>query len=70
VRLPFIATAKKVNRLSIGIVALSAMLRDSGLFPLDALEESISTLQKQALADVNLQALEAGAAMMGVALDK
>ena len=70
VRLPFIATAKKVNRLSIGIVALSAMLRDSGLFPLEALEESITTLQKQALADVNLRALEAGAAMMGVALDK
>ena len=70
VRLPFIATAKKVNRLSIGIVALAAMLHDSGLFPLDALEESISTLQKQALAEVNLKALEAGTAMMGVAMDK
>ena len=62
-RLPFIATAKKVNRLSIGIVALSAMLRDSGLFPLDAFGESISTLQKPALAGVNQRALEAGATM-------
>ena len=70
VRLPFIATAKKVNRLSIGIVALAALLRDSGLFPLDAFGESISTLQKQALADVNLRALDAGAAMTGVAIDK
>jgi len=70
VRLPFITTAKKVNRLSIGIVALSAMLRDSGLFPLEALGESISTLQKPALADVNLRALEAGAAMTGVEMDK
>jgi Pyruvate/2-oxoacid:ferredoxin oxidoreductase gamma subunit len=64
VRLPFVATAKKVNRLSIGIVALSAMLRDSGLFPLDAFKESISTLQKEGIADVNLRAVEAGAAMM------
>ncbi len=65
VRLPFVATAKKVNRLSIGIVALAAMLRDSGLFPLDALKDSISTFQKQAIADMNLQALEAGAAVVG-----
>ena len=70
VRLPFIATAKQVNRLSIGIVALSAMLRDNGLFPLKALGESISTLQKQALADLNLQAVEAGATMMSVSMNK
>jgi 2-oxoglutarate ferredoxin oxidoreductase subunit beta len=64
VRLPFIATAKKVNRLSIGIVALGSMLADSGLFPMDAFEEAISTLQKKAIADTSLQALEAGAAIL------
>jgi Pyruvate/2-oxoacid:ferredoxin oxidoreductase gamma subunit len=65
IRLPFIATAKKVNRLSVGIVALAGMLHDSGLFPLDALRDSISAFQKQAIADVNLQALDAGVAAMG-----
>jgi Pyruvate/2-oxoacid:ferredoxin oxidoreductase gamma subunit len=70
VQLPFIATAKQVNRLSIGVVALSAMLRDNGLFPLKALGESISTLQKQALADVNMQAVEAGATMMSVSMNQ
>jgi len=69
VRLPFVATAKKVDRLSIGIVALAAMLSDSELFPLDALKDSISTHQKQAIADVNLQALEAGAAVMSEEMD-
>lgn len=64
VRLPFIATAKKVNRLSVGIVALTAMLSDSALFPLDALKDSISAFQKPAIADVNLQALESGAAVV------
>ena len=60
VRLPFVATAKKVNRLSIGIVALAAMLCDSELFPLDALKDSISAFQKNTIADVNLKATEAG----------
>ncbi len=64
VRLPLIATAKKLNRLSIGIVALAALLRDSDLFPLDAFKDSISTLQKQPIAEVNLQALEAGTALL------
>jgi len=64
VRLPFIATAKKISRLSIGIVALGSVLADSGLFPMDAFQESISTLQKKAIADTNLQALEAGVAIL------
>jgi Pyruvate/2-oxoacid:ferredoxin oxidoreductase gamma subunit len=64
VRLPLVATAKKINRLSIGVVALGAMLADSGLFPMDAFNESISTLQRKAIGEVNLQALEAGAAML------
>jgi len=64
VRLPFVATAKKVNRLSIGVVALAAMLADAGLFPMDAFRESISALQKKAIAETNLQALDAGAILL------
>ena len=70
VRLPFIATAKKINRLSIGTVALAAMLADSGLFPQGAPEEAISTLQKSARAEINLQALAAGADMAGGLMGK
>ncbi|MDH3467918.1 MAG: thiamine pyrophosphate-dependent enzyme [Gammaproteobacteria bacterium] len=64
VRLPFVATAKKINRLSVGIVALAAMLHDTGMFSLDAFKDSITVLQKPAIADVNLQALKAGAAIL------
>lgn len=63
VKLPLIASAKKINRLAIGNVALGAMLADSGLFPLDALNDAISTLQKKAIAEVNLKAVDAGAAL-------
>jgi pyruvate/2-oxoacid:ferredoxin oxidoreductase beta subunit/Pyruvate/2-oxoacid:ferredoxin oxidoreductase gamma subunit len=63
VRLPFIATAKKVNRLSIGVIALAAMLSDSELFPVDAFNESISTLQQKAIAEINLKAVQAGTAL-------
>ena len=60
VRLPFVQTARKVNRLSIGIVALAAVLQDTGMFPVGALAKSISTFQKPEVADVSLKALEAG----------
>lgn len=64
VRLPIVNTAKRVNRLSIGIVALAALLKDAGLFDGAALAEAISKLQKPAIAETNLRALEAGAAMV------
>ena len=67
VRLPFAATAKKIDRLSIGTLALAAMLHDGGLLPLQALEESISAVLKPALAEVNRRALAAGAALAGEA---
>jgi pyruvate/2-oxoacid:ferredoxin oxidoreductase beta subunit/Pyruvate/2-oxoacid:ferredoxin oxidoreductase gamma subunit len=59
-RLPFVRTARKVNRLSIGVVALAAVLQDTGMFPADAYGKSISTFQKGEIAEVNLRALEAG----------
>ncbi len=64
-RYPFAATARKVNRLSIGIVALALLLEESGLFPTQALAEMIRAFQKPKIAEVNLQALEAGAALAG-----
>jgi 2-oxoglutarate/2-oxoacid ferredoxin oxidoreductase subunit beta len=60
VRMPFIKTAKKVNRLSIGTVALASVLAERGLFPTEALETAISTFQKPAIAEVNNKAIEAG----------
>jgi Pyruvate/2-oxoacid:ferredoxin oxidoreductase gamma subunit len=60
VRLPFVQTARKVNRLSIGIVALAALLQNTGMFPVSALAKSISTFQKPEVADISLKALEAG----------
>ena len=60
VRLPFARTARSVNRLSIGTVALAALLQDSGMFPTAAFGKSVSTFQKPDISDVNLRAIEAG----------
>ena len=60
VRLPFVQTAKKVNRLSLGTIALAAVLADRGLFPIEALETAVSAFQKPAIAEVNLKAIKAG----------
>jgi pyruvate/2-oxoacid:ferredoxin oxidoreductase beta subunit/Pyruvate/2-oxoacid:ferredoxin oxidoreductase gamma subunit len=63
VPLPLIRAAKEIDRLSIAIVALAAVLRDQGLFPLDALKESISAFQAPDVAAVNLKAVDAGSAL-------
>ena len=68
VRLPLVATSKKANRLSIGVLALAAMLRDSGLFPLEALRDAITAFQRPAIAEVNLRAVEAGSAAINEAM--
>jgi pyruvate/2-oxoacid:ferredoxin oxidoreductase beta subunit/Pyruvate/2-oxoacid:ferredoxin oxidoreductase gamma subunit len=64
-RLPFAKTARKVGRLSLGIVALAALRADRGLFPAEALTTAISTFQKPELAAVNLEAVAAGTALIG-----
>ncbi len=64
VHLPLVATAKKVNRLSIGVVALTAFVKDSGIFDLDAFAEAITTFQRPAIAEINLRALEAGSMLI------
>ena len=64
IRLPLIATAKKVNRLSIGILALAALVKDSDIINLDAFAEAITASQKPAIAEISLRALEAGSALI------
>jgi pyruvate/2-oxoacid:ferredoxin oxidoreductase beta subunit/Pyruvate/2-oxoacid:ferredoxin oxidoreductase gamma subunit len=58
---PFLKTARKINRFSVGIVALAVLIRYSEIFPLEALEKAITTHQSPQIADINIQALEAGA---------
>jgi Pyruvate/2-oxoacid:ferredoxin oxidoreductase gamma subunit len=60
-RYPFTRVSKQIDRLSIGVVALSAMLQDAGMFPLDAFSTAIRAFQKPKIADINVRALEAGA---------
>jgi Pyruvate/2-oxoacid:ferredoxin oxidoreductase gamma subunit len=60
VKLPFVQTARKINRLSVSTVALAALLRDTGLFPTNAYAEAISTFHKPDIADIDLKALDAG----------
>lgn len=64
VRLPLVETAKKISRLSIAVVALSAVLVDSGIFPVEAFEAAISTFQKKKIAEINIKAVDAGAALI------
>jgi pyruvate/2-oxoacid:ferredoxin oxidoreductase beta subunit/Pyruvate/2-oxoacid:ferredoxin oxidoreductase gamma subunit len=64
IRLPLMATAKKINRLSICIVALAALVKDSGIINLDAFGEEITVFQKPASAEISLKALEAGSALI------
>jgi pyruvate/2-oxoacid:ferredoxin oxidoreductase beta subunit len=61
VRLPLIETAKKVGRLSIAVVALGAVLAETDWFPVEAFETAISTFQKEKIAEINVNALKAGA---------
>jgi Pyruvate/2-oxoacid:ferredoxin oxidoreductase gamma subunit len=62
--LPLIATAKKINRLSICIVALAALVKDSGIISLNALAEAITAFQKPTAAEISLGALKAGSALI------
>ncbi|MCP4600946.1 MAG: 2-oxoglutarate synthase [Proteobacteria bacterium] len=64
VRLPMIATAKKVSKLSIGIVALAAVIADTGFYPLEAFNTAISSFQKPKIAELNVRATQAGAEML------
>ena len=64
IRLPLMATAKKINRLSICFVAIAALVKDSGIISLDAFTEAITAFQKPAAAEISLKALEASSALI------
>ncbi len=56
--------ARDISRLSLATVALTAMLQDTGLFPVAAFESAIRTFQKAAIAETNLKAAAAGAELV------
>jgi pyruvate/2-oxoacid:ferredoxin oxidoreductase beta subunit/Pyruvate/2-oxoacid:ferredoxin oxidoreductase gamma subunit len=64
VQLPWAATARKISRLSIAVVALAGVLQDSGMYPVESLAAAISNAQKPSIAEINLKAVEAGAALV------
>jgi 2-oxoglutarate ferredoxin oxidoreductase subunit beta len=63
VRYPIAKAAAETSRQSTAVIAVAAMLQATGLFPLDAFARAISTFQKTNIAEVNLRALKAGAAL-------
>jgi len=63
IKLPFLQTAKEVTGPTAAVIAMGAMLQDSGLFPVQAFEKAISTFQRSNIAEKNLKALQAGTAL-------
>ena len=61
--MPWAETAKKISKLSVAIVALATVLEDTGLFPVEAFASAISKFQKAKIAEINVKAAEAGAAL-------
>jgi Pyruvate/2-oxoacid:ferredoxin oxidoreductase gamma subunit len=64
VRCPIAEAAAQTSRQATAVIAVAAMLQHTGLFPLDAFARAISTFQKASVAEVNLKALQAGAALV------
>jgi len=60
VQLDFSEVAKKSSKLSVATGALAAMLELSGMFPVDAFTTAIKTFQSEKIAEINLQAVDAG----------
>ncbi len=63
-RFAFIEAAKHVGKLSLATVAIGTVLQDTGPFPLAAFTAAIQKNQKPAIAEVNLKAILAGAALV------
>ena len=60
VRLRINEAAKDVGRLSVGIIALAAMLGHCNMYPSEALRTSISRYQSSSVAATNLKAMDRG----------
>jgi 2-oxoglutarate ferredoxin oxidoreductase subunit beta len=64
VQLPFGRIGKEVGKLSVATAALAAMLEDSGTYQQVAFAEAIKRAQSPKIAEVNLNALAAGAKLV------
>lgn len=64
VRLPLAEIASKTNKLAVVAAAMAAMLEDSGIFPVEAFAKAIRTFQNPKIAEINLQAMTAGAELI------
>lgn len=58
--LPIAKTARGVDRLTLAVVALAAMLAESGLFPIEAFEAAMTRFQAKAIAETNIAAMAKG----------
>jgi Pyruvate/2-oxoacid:ferredoxin oxidoreductase gamma subunit len=64
-RYPFARIGTQISKLSVAVGAIGAALADSEMFPTEALKSAIRASQKSTVAEVNLNALEAGIKMAG-----
>jgi Pyruvate/2-oxoacid:ferredoxin oxidoreductase gamma subunit len=61
VRLPLAEVAGKVGKLSVSIAAFAAMLEDTGIFPIEALNAAIRAFQSPKIVEASVNAVSAGA---------
>lgn len=64
VALPILEESRKISKQSAAVMAIAAMLRHSGMFPVHALEDAISEFQEPGIAATSLVALQAGRRLM------
>ena len=62
-RLPFKRIGREVSKLAVSTAALATLISDSGIYPVESLATAIRTFQKPAIAEVNMKAVDAGAAL-------
>jgi hypothetical protein len=62
--LPFEKASRKIDRLAIATLALAGLLKESGMFPLEALTTVLSMFQKPAIAEKTMAAARAGSELM------
>ena len=65
-RAPFQSKAKSIDRHGLTLVALGALLRKSGIFPLAAAEAYIRDIRGQGMMEKNISALNAGAELVDI----
>jgi pyruvate/2-oxoacid:ferredoxin oxidoreductase beta subunit/Pyruvate/2-oxoacid:ferredoxin oxidoreductase gamma subunit len=66
VLMPIVKAAKQVGKLSIGVIALAALLERTGIFPIEAFVQAIGRYQSSSVAEVNLRAINQGRVIGGI----